>query len=101
MQSIKATGISGSSYTFEIYSFETPFNPVGAIYIFLRDTIAIYVGKAKDLSSRLSNHHKEQEARRLGANRIAVLVVGDEATRDRIERDLIPALQPACNDLLK
>ncbi|KAF0165588.1 MAG: hypothetical protein FD157_1215 [Rhodocyclaceae bacterium] len=101
MVTINAKGQSGHMYPFQVFPFEAKFNPVSAVYIFLRDNVALYIGKAKDLSNRMSNHHKEDQAKRLGANRIAVLQVGTEAERDRIERDLIMSHQPTCNEQLK
>lgn len=101
MSSINAKGQSGQSYSFDLYPFDTVFNPVSAVYMFLRDNVALYIGKAKDLSNRMSNHHKEDQAKRLGANRIGVLRVNADADRDRIERDLIASHQPQCNELLK
>lgn len=101
MPSINAKGQSGQLYSFEMFPFETKFNPVSAVYMFLKDATALYIGKAKDLSNRMSDHHKEDKARRLGANRIAVLQVRTEVERDRIERDLIASHKPACNEQLK
>lgn len=101
MANITAKGQSGQSYSFQLFPFDTKFNPVSAVYMFLQDNVALYIGKAKDLSNRMSNHFKESEARRLGANRIAVLPVDTEAERDQIERDLISSHQPTCNELLK
>ena len=101
MANISAKGHSGQTYSFQLFPFETKFNPVSAVYMFLKDNAALYIGKAKDLNNRMANHHKEDQAKRLGANRIAILQVGTEAERDRMERDLIASHQPACNEQLK
>lgn len=101
MATINARGQSGQTYTFSLHPFDTKFNPVGAVYMFLKGNVVLYVGKAKDLANRMSNHHKEEQARHLGAHQIGALVVSTEGERDRIERDLIASHQPVCNELLK
>lgn len=101
MATISAKGNSGRIYAFDLYPFDTTFRAIGAVYLFLMDRVVLYVGKTKDLSNRMSGHHKESEARRLGANRIGVLQLVSERDRDLIERDLIASHKPRCNELLK
>jgi hypothetical protein len=56
------------------------------------------VGQTGDLSNRPLNHHKKACFDRHGANALLILLESSERSRLAIERDLITALNPPCND---
>ena len=99
---ITFTGVSGIRYTFEIFAWGQAFNPIGAVYFITKcdgqgNHTSIYVGQTRDLSERFDNHHKASCFQRHGANRICVLVEGQEKRRLEIETDLIRSYHPPCN----
>jgi len=100
------TGASSASYTFEIYPWNTPFNPVAAVYVVTKGFLAkdggfrhsiLYVGETGSLSERFANHHKADTMQRHQANHITVLLERNPEIRLRIEADLIDAYNPPCN----
>lgn len=94
---ISATGVSGTSYTFTLYPLDTPFKGGAGVYIILKQKTALYVGQTGDFSSRFRDHHKEAAWNRQGADLMAVLSVSTERERLAIEADLIKAYNPTCN----
>src|SRR4051812_18885693 len=90
-------GKSGNQYSFELYSLQTDFNPLGAVYIFLSGSAPVYVGETGDLSERFDGHHKAEEIRRHSADRIGVLVESNPQRRLQIEADILAAYQWPCN----
>ncbi|WP_080425516.1 GIY-YIG nuclease family protein [Burkholderia ubonensis] len=93
--------------TFEIHAPTVSWNDVAGIYIFATRSqqqnqwIALYIGQAASLKDRLSNHERWDEARRLGATHVHVLVVPTQANRNSIEQSLIQTYQPRLNQQLK
>lgn len=76
----------------------------GGVYIFVNSkeiSKAIYVGRVESFSDRLPNHERWGEAKKLGANRIAVAIVDTEDEREKLEALLIRDLQPPLNVQLK
>jgi hypothetical protein len=103
------TGKSKTKYTFNIYTRETDFNAVGAIYVFTKRYLDsdgeyrykyIYCGKAADLSTRFYDHHKEACINRNSANCICIMTVKTEADRVAIEKDILLGNDFSCNDAL-
>jgi hypothetical protein len=99
-------GKSGNKYDFTIYSLNTSFNDVGAVYVFTHAApkptgghshSLIYVGQTGTLRTRLSNHHQRYCIDRYSANRICVMAETNEARRLAIEKDLIDNYHPPCN----
>ncbi|MDP5239910.1 hypothetical protein Q9Q94_10220 [Uliginosibacterium sp. 31-16] len=91
---------------FDAHAPDVNWNDVGGIYIMAKKQPSggwhpFYIGQAKSLKDRLSNHEQWPSARRLGATHILAAVVGQQAERDRIERDLIQSTQPQLNTQLK
>ena len=86
---------------FEAHDANGPWNSVPGLYIFARPSganwSAVYVGQADDLSTRLPNHNRLDEAVRAGATQIHAMVEHLQAERDRLERLLIQHLQPPLN----
>jgi hypothetical protein len=100
------SGASGSSYKFTVHSWDTKFNPIGAVYVITKRTekpggvgshTYIYVGQTGDLSERFDDHHKINCFRRNGANCICVHPDANKASHLKKEEDLIQALNPPCN----
>jgi len=103
------TGASGTKYNFDVYSIDTKFDDVGAVYFFTKrikkdgqdkytHTKHIYVGQTGDLSERFEDHHKMPCIKKNGANCICIHVESNASKRTEIESDLIAAYKPVCND---
>lgn len=102
-------GISGKKYSFNIYSLDTKFAPIGGIYIFTKryqgiDSIFnhdyIYCGKTRDFSTRFDNHHKENCIKKNNANCICIKSVATEEERVEIESDILKSCNFKCNEIL-
>src|SRR5216684_3308580 len=83
-------GKSAKKYGFEVYSRETAFNHVGAVYLLTKRTAKsdgtgihefLYVGETGNLSTRFDNHHKQDCFDERGANCICVHRDGAEKSR--------------------
>ena len=102
------TGISGTTYAFEVHPLGTFFQSLPGIYVICKEAPpktlnALYVGEAHDFDNRVGEgfptHHKWAAAIVRGATHICVMVVsGDNAARLRIERDLRHGFNPPLND---
>lgn len=102
------TGKSGREYPFVVYTRDTDFKALSAIYVMSKRTVKpgsgggthyiIYIGQTGDLSDRPLNHHKKACFDREGADHVSIyLVEGGEKKRLEIEADLIEAYDPPCN----
>lgn len=108
LDTVNLKGKSGNSYAFEIYSIDQAFNSVGAVYAILKyelrsgSTTAwyvhIYIGETGDLSTRFTNHHKQDCFDNHGANRIGVHVDSSEKSRKSVEDDILNGGKWPCND---
>jgi excinuclease UvrABC nuclease subunit len=91
------------SYDFTVYNpLMTTWNDVAGVYVFtgldrIGRWIALYIGQADSLRTRLSRHEQWSPAVRLGATHVHAMVVPLQADRDRIERELIQAYRPTLN----
>ena len=100
-------GESRASYRFRILLTDKAIANQGGIYIFVRRRYIfwlepLYVGKAANLKSRLKGHERWPEAYWRGhATEKHVLIEGSEDKRRKIEEDLIRALSPIMNRMLK
>jgi hypothetical protein len=94
---INAQGASGAQYAFSLYPLNTDFKPLGAVYMFLKGDVPVYVGETRDLSQRFDDHHKADEIRSHLADRIAILVESDGGRRLYIEADLLRNYRWPCN----
>lgn len=98
---------NGNSYKFELFTMNQSFNSVKAIYIVWKLTdnntkySLFYIGQTDDLSTRFDNHHKQDCFDKKWANFIGVHQVTTQADRYRIEKALIEAHRPPCNEMLK
>lgn len=104
---INWTGLSGKTYTHHIYPIDTTFKEASGNYLYAKEVspghwTPLYIGQTKNLSDRLSNHEKEDCARRRGATHIHAHVNQDgEQARLAEEADLIGKWKPPCNEQLK
>ncbi len=101
------TGKSGTQYNFEVYTTDTTFNAVGAVYIFSKRAVGLngigthtplYIGQTESLAVRIPNHEKWPCVNRNGCNCICVHVDGNEDSRLNKETDLRAAYGTPCND---
>jgi len=66
LSTLTLTGDSGTKYSFDVYSFDTHFKQVAAVYAVTKrsktddgDThTIIYIGQTENLPERLKDHHK-------------------------------------------
>ena len=97
-------GRSGNQYEFEVYTSDTTFNDVSAVYIFARYNTQertwtpLYIGESGELGTRIANHEKWPCVRRHGVTHIHVHQVIGASNRMEIETDLINRWSPVCND---
>ena len=101
------TGASGQTYDFEVYTFDTDFNAVGAVYAITHRAqkedgsyshAVIYIGETGDLSTRFDDHHKKDCFAQYNANCKCIRLDDDEDSRRAKEADLIAKYNPPCND---
>jgi hypothetical protein len=101
------TGASGDTYLFDVYTLDTSFNNIGAVYIFSRRKVeggdkgthkVLYIGSAKELKDRIAYHEGWQCLERYGVNCICVHPEKNESARLTKEGDLIRAIQTPCNE---
>jgi hypothetical protein len=97
---------SGTKYSFGVYTLDTGFKNIGAVYIYTKRTVNegkgthefLYIGETEELANRLSGHEKLPCVYRHGVNCICVHVEENENTRLKIETDLRHANDTPCND---
>ena len=94
------------TYAFEVYTTDTVFNSVGAVYIFSKRTIDsegtgkhmfLYIGQTHSLKDRIPNHEKSNCARNYGINCICVHRDNDANSRLHKELDLLSVNKTPCN----
>jgi len=94
------------SYDFEVYTIDTTFNDVGAVYVFTKRTVDssgkgthtfVYIGQTESLADRIPNHEKWPCIKRYNANCICVHRDDNEQSRRRKEADLITGNDAPCN----
>lgn len=103
---ITLTGASRQEYEFEIYPWGTDFKPVAAVYSITSRSQKqngwthdiLYVGETEDVSERFDNHHKVSCFTNHNVNCVCIRVENSRPSRLAIERDLIGAYDPTCND---
>ena len=91
-----------SSYKFGVFLQDGPWLDVGGIFIFARSGFAgrwtaIYIGQTNSLKAHIPSHKRWDDANRLGATHIHARGIEDQATRDKIEQELIAAYLPSMN----
>jgi hypothetical protein len=100
-------GASGRWYEFEIARSQRAWEPVGGVYMFVKPPehpsqdwggpICLFVARTHDFSQTLTRHDMWQAAENLGAREIHLLVIKDDQTRARVEKDILEAQAPILN----
>lgn len=100
-------GASGRWYEFEVARAARAWEPVGGVYMFVKPhyqqqemwggPICLYLGKTDDFSISLTRNDMWQASQHLGAAEVHLLTIKDEATRERVEKDLLEAQVPILN----
>ena len=99
-------GKSGRKYEFDVYSIDSDFPRVAAVYAVTKRTRkadgglthhVIYFGQTGNLPERFDDHHKADCFARNGANCVCVHRDSNEASRLKKEADLVAAYNPTCN----
>ena len=109
MSKISDATFSGKTgkYDFQVYSADTTFKAVGALYVFTKRTVdasgkgthdLLYIGETDSLADRIPNHEKWPCVRRNGVNCICVHRDDGEASRLGKESDLRAGNATPCND---
>ncbi len=102
-------GASGKKYNFIVYSTDTKFNDVGAVYIFKKryrksdgsyKYTPLYIGQTNSLKDRIPSHEEWPCVRRHGVNSICIHLDESKSSRLVKEKDLIDrgSSPPPCND---
>ena len=95
------------SYGFDVYSIDTEFNDVGAVYIFTKRVVDsngkgshtfLYIGQTDSLRDRIPNHEKWDCVNRNGVNCICIHRDDDEDSRIAKQTDLRARNSTPCND---
>jgi hypothetical protein len=100
-------GASGRWYEFEIARAQRAWESIGGVYMFVKPQeqpsldwggpISLFIAKTDDFSRTLARHDMWQAAENLGAREIHLLVIKDDQTRARVEKDLLEAQVPILN----
>jgi excinuclease UvrABC nuclease subunit len=96
-------GASGKKYKYWISPIGVDFKDEPGNYIFAKKTSTggwrpVYIGQAKSLKDRLSNHNEAACAKRNGATHIHTHTNSQKQDRLAEEADLIRKWKPVCND---
>jgi hypothetical protein len=103
---ITFAGRSGQRYGFRVYVWETKFKAVPGVYVVASRTVEpgrrahyapLFAGEARDLSSALKRHPRDECFQMYYANVIGVLKEDDDETRASILADLLGGLALPCN----
>lgn len=100
-------GESGTEYQFTVYSADTEFNNIGAVYIFCKVSIddelnfilvPLYIGETGKLGDRIANHEKWDCVNREGCQFICVKAISRREVRLDVETDLRHKYTTPCNE---
>lgn len=100
-------GESGQEYEFNIYSSDTDFNNIGAVYIFCKASVdkdldlilvPLYIGETGELGKRIANHEKWECVIFEGCTHICIKPISGGQQRINIETDLRHNYTTPCND---
>ena len=98
---VNLQGSSGATYAHEAFPKNFNWNPVAGNYAAMRlangSWTVIYVGETKNLQARLAKHENQPCFERNGWTHLAFHAEPNEATRLRIEADLMNRYRPPCN----
>ena len=100
---ITLSGKSGKTYQFLMYVLNTSFKAMGGLYLFTKaadnTNYLLYLGHTQDLSSRFTNHHKEECVDNHGGTHVSVCIIEDEKTRIAAEKDILANYNFTCNEV--
>ena len=100
-RTMKFTGVSGTQYQFELYPWNTTWNPVAVVYVVLRFDGAqwkvLYVGETEDVKKRFAKHERQPCFDRHQKTHLAVRQESSVDRRLAIERDIMNYYTPPCN----
>ena len=94
------------AYAFEVYTTDTSFNSVGAVYIFSKRVPSpdgsgthtfLYIGQTHSLADRIPNHEKWPCVKDHEVNCICVHRDNDANSRQHKEIDLLSVNKVPCN----
>jgi hypothetical protein len=103
---IALAGRSGQRYDFRVYVWQTKFKAVPGVYVVASRTVEpgqgaqytpLFAGEARDLSSALKQHPRDECFQMYYANVIGVLKEDDDQKRVSILADLVAGLALPCN----
>jgi len=105
---ITFTGKSGEKYRFQVWSLETRFKPLAAVYFVTKRAQdnntykrashdSIYIGQTPDLTDPFGTQAQFDCFRKHGANCICIYMHENEERRIVIEEDLIALHSTHCN----
>lgn len=98
-------GASGAKYEFEVYTLDTSFKNIGAVYIFTKGIVNdvkrnrdfLYIGQTEELADRIYSHEKWPCLESNDVHFVCVNVDENENSRQRKEADLLQAVETTCN----
>ena len=99
-------GESNTPYSFIVYSSDTEFKDISAVYIFTKRTETddhgshkfLYVGESDELGTRIGSHEKWDCVNSNGCNCICVHALEADNARIDVETDLRNKGSTPCND---
>jgi excinuclease UvrABC nuclease subunit len=91
---------------FSVLKHNANWKDTGGIYIFCgvnkkNEWTPLYIGQTDSFLNRLPSHDRWNDARNLGATHVHAKAVSQQASRDKLEADLIQSFQPSLNTQLK
>jgi hypothetical protein len=84
-------GISGHSHRFDVYTADSFFADISAVYVFAKrvtDITPLYIGESGELGTRMKSHEKWPCVKQHGCTHICVLEIEGEEQRKAIETDI-------------
>lgn len=100
-------GQSGHWYEFDVARAARAWDQAGGVYMFVKPhnpqerewggPVCLFVARTNDFSQALARHDMWQAAQHLGAGEVHLLAIGDEETRQAVEKDLLGAQTPILN----
>jgi len=100
-------GKSGKEYKFNIYDLKSSWTEDAVVYLVTRAEKKpdggtthhlIYIGQTDNLKTQFAYHNKQSCFDKNNANRLCLIMEGNEKTRTSIESDLLANRKTPCND---
>jgi hypothetical protein len=99
---VTLTGKSPKTYLFYCYPLNSTFAKAEGLYLFSKlagnTHNLVYLGMTQDLSSRFTDHHKEECIDDKGANTISIHWLSGKQTLLDAETDILGNYSFACNE---